>query len=181
MRARAVAGVHPIAIVAGLVAATILVTACASPPRSPSSPAPRRRAAAPIAHVIIGPMTTPDPSLSGVSAEMRAVAVDVLTADGRFVVGEDGPGEAYYLDGSLSGYEVTPAGRHATLRCTVHLVVATHPDRSILAMPDGAATTGVSPDPDADLEPAQRACAGEVVRALVAGTVIPYLSARAGR
>jgi hypothetical protein len=151
--------------------AVVLAVLCACGSASPDAAAPPSPSADPIGHVVVGPMTPDDPSLAHVSEDMRAAAVEALLDDGRFVVGETGPGDAYYLDGNLSDYSVDGGSQ---LRCTVHLVVATHPDHSILAMPDGAATTGVG----ADLEPAQRACAGEVVRALVRGTVIPYLAAR---
>jgi hypothetical protein len=148
------------------VLAVLAACGSASPEAAPPAPPPK-----PIGHVVVGPMTPDDPSLAHVSEDMRAAAIEALRVDGRFVVGEAGPGDAYYLDGNLSDYSVDGSSQ---LRCTVHLVVATHPDHAILAMPDGAATTGVG----ADLEPAQRACAGEVVRALVRGAVIPYLAAR---
>ena len=143
-----------------------------SAPSGSATPTAARRSSRPIAHVVVGPMVPADPSLGHVSDAMRAAAIDELRADGRFVVGANGPGAAYYLDGSLSGYDVDAR----TLHCTVHLVVATHPEQSILAMPDGAAASDADPS---HLAPAQRACAGEVVRALVRGTVIPYLARRA--
>jgi len=83
----------------------------------------------------------------------------------------------YYVDGTLNALDVTASGSSASVSCTVNMLLASFPDKSMFGFLKGSAkvTAGNTPK---DIGYAKEDCVGAVVEDLVRKKIIPTIETR---
>jgi hypothetical protein len=142
-------------------------------------------------YVDVGPMTDNTKSSPGVTGVMRKQVLDSLgkhspkylltwptgRAPSETELKRKGtPG--FYVDGSLVTRSVS-AGSPRTVSCTVSLLIATYPGKSLFGFMRGGAEVSVGLGGDRAVAEATVDCVGAVLDDLVATRLVPTIHARA--
>lgn len=139
--------------------------------------------------VSVGPMASKAKGGDALIPEMRATAESSLVLDPAFLTvwphAEPGNGPStglrtgFFVDATLTRLSVRKKRKKTTVSCAVSMLVATYPEKSIIALQNGS-TKVVSTAGSADLGEAKQDCVRAVIADLVSGTVVPMLRRRSG-
>lgn len=151
-------------------------------PRPPPPPAPSG------VYVEIGPMADATKKAPTVPPMMQRVVTQTLTRRGGFVLrwpSGASPTEielakngtrAFYVEGSLTALSVTRAPPHVA--CTISLVLATYPQKSMFGFMKGGAEVDAASGSESAIAEATGDCVGAVLEDLVQSKLVPTIQAR---
>jgi hypothetical protein len=110
--------------------------------------------------------------------DLHDVLAAAIVADPSFTVREDTRLPAFQV-GVTATHDIQKLGRGLMVTCTVSVIVATYPSKSIFALLDGAASVPAERDPT-QIARAADDCIAAVVEDLVTHKVHPALLRKAG-
>jgi hypothetical protein len=131
--------------------------------------------------VQVGPMSNQAKGGDPLIPQMRAAAESSLVLDPAFLTiwPAAEPAVGYFVDATLTRLRTSKKSRRTTVSCTVSMLVATYPVRSIIAVQEGA-TRVTSTAGTADLDAAKQDCVRAVIAGLITDKVIPMLRRKSG-
>jgi hypothetical protein len=109
---------------------------------------------------------------------LHGVLVEAITADPTFTVKPDARLKSFHV-GVTASHDIQKNGRGIMVSCTVSVIVATYPSRSMFALLNGAAIVPAERD-RALIQVAADECIAAVVQDLVEHRVRPELLRKAG-
>jgi hypothetical protein len=139
-------------------------------------------------YVEIGPMADATRKAPAVPPVMHKAVTQTLSRRGGFLLSWPGGASptkvelarsgtrAFYVEGSLTALSVTRAPPHVA--CTISLVLATYPEKSMFGFMKGGAEVDAPSGSEAALAEATSDCVGAVLEDLVLSKLVPTIQAR---